>query len=326
MDDHMSNEPLVSVIVPVYGVEPFLERCVESIVGQTYKNLQIILVDDGSPDNCPAMCDAWAEKDSRIQVIHKENGGLSDARNAGLAVAKGSYISFVDSDDWLDLRFVEVLLQTAQKNNCQIAECGYLVTSGDTPKQSKIGNTTVYTPEAAMELHLRDKQFPQVVWNKLYRSEIVTVPFEKGKYHEDVFWTYQIIANCQRLAHVEVPLYFYFQRNDSIMGQSYSVKRLDALEAAVKRCEFVTGSFPRLAGLAQGQLIGSCMYHYQLMIRTDVDPDGAHRKWVVSQAKRAGKQWRTASSVSAKQKLWLWLFLSVPDIVCRTRNYLGVGL
>ena len=100
---------LISVVVPVYRVEPYLDRCVASIVNQTYRNLEIILVDDGSPDRCPAMCDAWAEKDRRIKVIHKANGGLSDARNVGLQLAQGNYVAFIDSDDWIDLRFIEIL-------------------------------------------------------------------------------------------------------------------------------------------------------------------------------------------------------------------------
>lgn len=323
----MNNEPLISVIVPVYGVEAYLERCVESIVGQTHKNLQIILVDDGSPDNCPAMCDAWAEKDSRIQVIHKENGGLSDARNAGLAVAEGAYISFVDSDDWVDLRFLEDLLHTALENDCQIAECDYTVTSGDSPKRAEVGDTLIYVTEAAMELHLRDKLFRQVVWNKLYRREVITVPFEKGKYHEDVFWTYRIIANCEKLAHVNLPLYYYFQREESIMGQKYSANRLDAIEAAVQRCQFVPKHYSDLAGLAQGKLIGSCMYHYQLILRNpDVDPDRKYRRWVYEQAQSAGAEWDSAACFSGKQRLWLRMFLAVPMITCKFRNILNIGI
>lgn len=326
MDDHMSNEPLVSVIVPVYGVEPFLDRCVESIVGQTYKNLQIILVDDGSPDNCPAMCDAWAEKDSRIQVIHKENGGLSDARNAGLAVADGEYIGFVDSDDWLDPRFFEVLYQAAAKHDCQISECDYIVTSGAAPEEADIGETVVCAVESAMERHLLDKMFRQVVWNKLYRREVITVLFEKGKYHEDVFWTYQIIANCDRLAHVDVAMYCYFQREDSIMGQEYSLKRLDAVEAAVRRCRFVSEQFPQLAGIAQGQLIGSCMYHCQLILKNaEIDLSGLHRKWIHHQANQAGNLWKYENRFSKVQKIWLENYLKRPNAVCKIRNLLKIG-
>ena len=121
---------LISVIVPVYKVEAYLDRCVQSIVDQTYTNLEIILVDDGSPDRCPQMCDEWAKRDNRIRVIHKENGGLSDARNAGMQAASGTYIAFVDSDDWLELRCIEYLYQTAEKNACEIVGCAFRMTDG----------------------------------------------------------------------------------------------------------------------------------------------------------------------------------------------------
>ena len=112
--------PLISVIVPIYNVEKYLARCVDSIVNQTYKNLEIILVDDGSPDRCPQMCDDYAEKDSRIKVVHKKNGGLSDARNAGMAVATGEYISFIDSDDWIETSMFELLLNNIFQYDCEI--------------------------------------------------------------------------------------------------------------------------------------------------------------------------------------------------------------
>lgn len=120
----MNSQPKISVIVPVYKVENFLDRCVESIVGQTYENLEIILVDDGSPDNCPSMCDKWAEKDRRIKVIHKENGGVSSARNAALDIVSGDYIGFVDSDDWIDPGMYEFLYENSQKYDADISYCG----------------------------------------------------------------------------------------------------------------------------------------------------------------------------------------------------------
>lgn len=322
---NMRNEPLVSVIVPVYGVEAYLDRCVESIVGQTYKNLQIILIDDGSTDNCPAMCDAWAERDCRIRVIHKENGGLSDARNAGLAMAEGEYVAFVDSDDWLDRRFVEILYRTAAEHNCEIVECGYFATTGTEPETSSPGAVAMYSAEEAMELHLREKMFRQVVWNKLYRRDIITVLFEKGKYHEDIFWTYQIIANCRKLAHVDAAMYFYFQREGSIMGQGYSLKRLDAVEASVQRCKFVTEHYPKLADLAQSQLISACMYHSQLIQKNRISNAVSHIRNLRGQAVCAGTSWKTSAQLLPKQKLWMWLYLSFPFGIVRIRNVLRIG-
>ena len=131
-EQNMNNDPdLISVVIPVYKVEKFLNECVQSVLSQTYENLQVILVDDGSPDRCGEMCDKWADKDHRIQVIHKKNGGLSDARNAGLAVAAGAYIAFVDSDDWIAPQMYEVMLKTIKEQNADIVACGIVNTYGD---------------------------------------------------------------------------------------------------------------------------------------------------------------------------------------------------
>ena len=134
---------LISVIVPIYQVEPYLDRCVKSIVNQTYKNIEIILVNDGSPDGCPAICDAWAERDSRVKVIHKENGGLSDARNAGLAVAAGELISFIDSDDWIEPDFLTALYDAMEQTGAEIAECA-----------------TTYAAEDGTAIRIREETLP----------------------------------------------------------------------------------------------------------------------------------------------------------------------
>ena len=142
---------LISIVVPVYKVEPYLDKCVSSIVNQTYKNLEIILVDDGSPDNCPAMCDAWAEKDNRIRVIHKPNGGLSDARNAGMSVATGELMAFVDSDDWIAPDMYEKLYHHLTEDGSDIAACGVqMVWENDTPPRllTRPGSRTLNRDEA----------------------------------------------------------------------------------------------------------------------------------------------------------------------------------
>lgn len=263
----MNSEQLISVIVPVYGVEAYLNRCVESLVGQKYKNLQIILVDDGSPDNCPAMCDAWAEKDARIQVIHKANGGLSDARNAGLKVARGDYISFVDSDDWVDDHFLSVLHDALISTGSDLVECGSWETTGETnyPESYNLPPVT-YTRESAMNEHVMDTRFSAVVWNKLYRRELIDVQFPIGKYHEDLFWTYQIIDRCKLCASVPVRMYHHFLRADSITGVSYSEKRVDCAEAFFERCVYLTEHYTELAAREQGHFIGQCMWQTQQLL------------------------------------------------------------
>ena len=166
------NADKVSVIVPVYRVEPYLDKCVSSIVNQTYKNLEIILVDDGSPDNCPAMCDAWAEKDSRIRVIHQNNQGGGAARNAGLDIASGNLIAFVDSDDYIAPDMYAHLYELMEQG-ADIAECGYVEVVGDNAVFACGYETCSYTVQEAMAEHIQDRVFRQLIWNKLYRRQVV---------------------------------------------------------------------------------------------------------------------------------------------------------
>ena len=167
------ENPKISVIVPVYKVEAYLDKCVRSIMDQTYRNLEIILVDDGSPDDCPAMCDAWAEKDSRIRVIHKENGGLSDARNAGMAVATGEYIGFIDSDDYIAPDMYRLLLERMTADGSDIAACGVemVFEDGTPPRMLTPTGSHVLDNGQAMEAIIREDLLKQPVWYKLYRTD-----------------------------------------------------------------------------------------------------------------------------------------------------------
>lgn len=240
------SNPLISVIVPVYNVEPYLDRCVESIVNQTYRNLEIILVDDGSPDNSPQMCDAWAEKDARIQVIHKENGGLSDARNAGMAAATGELMGFVDSDDWITSDFFSILYENMREYHADISACDVYFSHGEVPAGILANTVTVHTSEEAINDILHGRGFRAVAWNKLYRREILSdEQYPVGKYHEDEFLTYKLLVKANRLTYVDKPMYCYFQRPGSIMN-SNSIKRLDALDAHYERLAFLKQRFPAL--------------------------------------------------------------------------------
>lgn len=243
------DKPLISVIVPVYKVEEYLDRCVESLVNQTYDNIEIILVDDGSPDKCPHICNVWAEKDSHIKVIHKENGGLSDARNAGMKVAHGDYISFVDSDDLVNLRFLEVLYDAIAESDAELAACDVVSFSDENDLKSieiKKPNVENYTPEQALSLLIKGRGFRAVAWNKLYKADILKdESFEVGKLHEDEFFTYRIFDKCKKLSFVNIPLYFYRQREGSIMTNQ-SLRRLDGLEAGFDRLVFLEEKYPEL--------------------------------------------------------------------------------
>ena len=228
--------PQISVIVPVYKVEAYLDRCVQSILCQTYTDFELILVDDGSPDNCGAMCDAWAEKDSRIKVIHKENGGLSDARNAGIDIARGQYLSFVDSDDYIHPRMLEALYGAVRDHGVKVSICGYLETEGEPLPEPSDLKATIWEPR---EYYLERCVNATVAWGKLYAAEcFATLRYPKGKIHEDEFLTYRILFEHPSVAVVDCPLYGYFRNSAGITKSGWNAKRLHALEAIAEQCAY----------------------------------------------------------------------------------------
>ena len=319
---------LISVIVPVYKVEPYLDKCVQSIVEQTYKNLEIILVDDGSPDNCGAMCDAWAEKDSRIKVIHKENGGLSDARNAGMNVATGQWISFVDSDDWIEPDFIQELYDTMERTGAEIAECGttYVDESDKVLHQRGVAPIACMGKlEALRRLVLEDGIY-QTVWNKLYRRAVIEgVLFEKGKHHEDDFWTYQIFDRIEKLAVVERPMYYYLQRSGSIIGAGYTIKRLDGLEARFLRMQYLQ-KYPELAALTRQNLILDCMWHYQ-SVKTHLGVQ--EQETALAEIRKTMKNCPAVPlhqlTGKTTHKVWYLLFRTMPELTVWMRSKIGIG-
>ena len=238
----MATNPLVSVIVPVYKVEPYLRRCLDSVVGQTYQNLEIILVDDGSPDKCPEICDEYAAKDSRIIVIHKENGGLSDARNAGLDIAKGEYISFIDSDDWVADTYIEALWKALEFHHADLAVGNYVQTTQNYKlciSDFSVENCEVLTPvQAVKKLWTPDLIAFVTAWGKLAKASLYQdIRFPKGLIHEDEYTTYKVLYRSSSTVFVDLPLYCYLQRKDSIIGRIVpgSVR---ALHAKVERYFF----------------------------------------------------------------------------------------
>lgn len=235
------KEELISVIVPVYNVEKYLEKCVKSIINQTYKNLEIILVDDGATDNSGKICDELSKTDSRIKVIHKENGGLSDARNFGLDIATGEYIAFIDSDDFLKEDFYEYLVNLKNETNSDIIECNFIKVYED---DLEIFEFPIKNEEAiittgnkgALELLMSDDDEIStnsvVVWNKLYKRDLFDdIRFPKGKTHEDQFTTYRLLAKCNKFTTSSRLAYGYFQRKTSIVNKTFNIKRFDTFEA-----------------------------------------------------------------------------------------------
>ena len=236
------NQSLVSIVVPIYNVEKYLPQCIDSIINQTYQNIEIILVDDGSPDNCGKICDDYANKDERIKVIHKENGGLSDARNYGIDVAIGKYIVFVDSDDYIDNKYIEILYNAIKTNNTRVSQCNILKVNDKGEALTKVGyldNQIKNGKCMIKDLYKGHTTENIVTCNKMYEIELfenLRYPF--GKIHEDEYTTYKILYNTDKIAVINEYLYNYRQNQNSITGRKFNIKRLDKLEAYDERMKF----------------------------------------------------------------------------------------
>ncbi len=258
------DKKLITVIVPIYKVEDYLDRCIESVVNQTYNNLEIILVDDGSPDNCPKMCDAWAKKDKRIKVIHKANGGLSDARNAGINVASGDFLFFVDSDDLLDNKCLEILMDNIiqTESDLSICEC-YRFTDKTKICNNIKNNYEVLNQENICEMLLKQNSINLVMaQTKLYKKDLFKdLMFEVGKIHEDEFIAHKIYIRCNKVVITSAQLYLYYLRNGSITQSGrFTEKNLNALQAIEDRYSCFKNT--KFEQLALRQLINMTIYLY----------------------------------------------------------------
>jgi len=233
-------------VIPVYKVEKYLERCVNSVINQTYQNVHIVLVDDGSPDNCPLLCDEFEKKHNNIKVIHKENGGLSDARNAGIKYVNtvadsDDFITFVDSDDYIHIDFARKMIELCEKNNCDMAQCGYEKGKEDffsEPKNSE-NIQSISSDKALLGYRLKSQ-----AWAKVYKVKTFSeIFFPKGVINEDEFVTYKAVYNAGKIVFTDEKMYYYFQHGTSIMDEvakklKNNPKRYDFLRAYEERIRF----------------------------------------------------------------------------------------
>lgn len=440
---------MISIIVPIYKVEEYLPRCIESILNQTYQDFELILVDDGSPDLSGDICDVYAETDPRIKVIHQENSGISDARNIGLSKATGDYISFIDSDDWVHPEFLQQLLYTIEKYDADIAECGKILTpeyiepeklsfdeaeetdtengaddrkrfdaengSGDIErsdngniidltggrfknrfkkihlrrkpgklikqkqhltgrrfigkrfigrrsiskqaskiktgseatsrfqkvarylgshrpkrwnKSQKLSSSwfSVYDAQEALKLMIDDKNFYKHVWNKLYRKSLIEgLVFPAGKLHEDEFWTYQALGRARRVARVNAPMYYYFQRDVSVLGGRFSYEKLDLIEGKWERQKYIDEHYPALSGFARTNLYASMINAGQAILK---DLKGNEKKMAVKKIDSYRSKPGISSGMSKESASYqgIWFFLSRISFwgTCRIRNFLKI--
>ncbi len=239
---------VISIIIPVYKVENYLDQCIESVVNQTYQNLEIILVDDGSPDNCPQKCDDWAAKDKRISVIHKKNGGLSEARNFALDKMHGNYLMFVDSDDWIEYNTIEIMLDALIREDADYCSCGIINWYFDVNKEVFIKrNYFVGNSEAALKRLYNQTLLPVAACGKLIKSSTWgRLRFPLNKLYEDAFTTYKVIDNASKIIQIPDGLYHYRIRSNSIMTSSFSMKNMDLNEAWKENYLFSKQKYPKV--------------------------------------------------------------------------------
>lgn len=253
----------VSVIVPIYKVEKYLEACVDSIIGQTYDNLEIILVDDGSPDRCGAICDSYLEKDSRIKVIHKDNGGLSDARNAGIDIATGDYYYFVDSDDILPDHSIMTMYRLMQDNDAQMVIGGF--------ERFMDGETKPFfsTEDEGLWLHVYDREeaFQDFyrdgcqAWAVLYQRHIhEKLRFPKGEINEDEAIIFHILENCTTVVVTNQVVYSYRCREESITTTAFHPKKMVWIDHCADNLEFIRQKHPALEPLATARYRSSILW------------------------------------------------------------------
>ena len=294
----------ITVIIPVYRVERYLEKCVDSVLGQTYRDLEIILVDDGSPDGCGGICDRYAAVDSRVKVIHKPNGGLSSARNAGLDAAHGRYIGFVDSDDYIDPAMYEKLLAALERTGADMSLCDVIYVDEQGQRAAEIPPLPqeVLRPEQAyqrVEL-ARDGWRYVTAWNRLYRREIFDgLRFREGKIHEDELAVVPVYERCAAVAVISDVLYWDVCRPGSIMTGSAAMRRLDAVDAYLDRwAHYRDRGWPKLARAAAEKAYALV---WSVMDKVDV---AAQRETLGPVVRRVARA-QTACGDMRGARLWL---------------------
>ena len=297
---------MISVIVPIYNVEKYLEKCIQSIINQTYRNLEIILVDDGSTDNSGEIADKYKKLDNRIKVIHKINGGLSDARNKGCEIATGEYISFIDSDDYIDLNMYENLIKEF-KDNIDIIVYGRYVEFENYTRIECPDNSVMNNREALIALD-SFKGFDMAAWDKLYRKEVIKdLKFPFGKKNEDYFYTYKAFDKAKRIKTMSKPFYHYVQRQNSI-SRSKNVP-FDAIEGSREQVEYFEKNHPDLIEIAYTTLFFSYVSIYNVCVRQNIELNVDQRKKFKKECKKIIKYILKNEYISTFKKIQAVLFI-----------------
>lgn len=317
----MKND-LISVIIPIYKVEEYLRQCIESVIGQTYKNLEIILVDDGSPDNCGKICDEYAERDKRIKVIHKENGGLSSARNAGLDIATGEYISFIDSDDYVANNFIETLYTLSIENKADVVECDFVRFEEEVELFNDVKKEIVRYSSTEMQKRIYSDLCIRtvVVWNKLYKKCIYDkLRFPVGKINEDEFTTYKAFdKTSKKIVTTNEALYYYRYNENSIMGKKFNEKRLDVLDAYEERKEYFKSRKNDLLYEITVEKYQNLLKKCYILTKESIENPNKYLKNIKNILKENNKEYQKLTKIKYEKKIRMNLFIYFTEL------YLGL--
>ena len=248
----MKNNPLISVIVPIYNTSKYLPRCLNSIINQTYKNLEIICINDGSTDSSLSILQNYAQKDSRIKITTQKNAGLSAARNTGITKSTGKYITFVDSDDEISHNMLEKLLVSLQKNDTDISVCSFkeIYPDGEITHFNKVSSAQTYTTEQALKAMLQEQGFMLSATMKLFPTTYFkNIQFPIGKLHEDIGTTYKLIMRAHRVTFVPEELYFYHHHGESITSKKFDERKLDIIVLTDQMCKDIDAKYPTLKNI-----------------------------------------------------------------------------
>lgn len=305
----MNQDSLVSVIVPIYKVEAYLDRCVNSILKQTYKNIEIILVDDGSPDGCGKKCDEYEALDSRVKVIHKINGGLSDARNVGFQLSQGDYITFIDSDDYVAEYMISEMLSVANAENCKLVQCEF--------EKGKTDNFAFCNKGEYVKLNSRDafetRETKICVCGKLYSRDLIQEKtFRVGKINEDEFYTYQCIYESGEIVLLRKKLYYYFQQSGSIMHTQRKILNTDMIEAYNERIEYFKQKKElRLCDITQKE---KCIREILLYMRAKGCEDEVEKRKMIRELFVEDYRQIRTKNFDKKEKLLMELYYRFPRL------------
>lgn len=309
--------PLISVIVPVYKVEEYLPQCLDSICGQTYQNLEILLVDDGSPDRCGEICDQYAARDSRIRVLHKQNGGLSDARNAGMQQMSGSYLMFVDSDDMLPPDAVQTLFETALSENAELVIGDHRRFSEILPEENSKKNIVEVHRLTGSEAMRDMLQNGCAAWARLYQREIHQhIPFPVGEINEDEAIAIQILENCTHVVKTSAVVYYYRCRPESITTSDFAAPKMAWSKHCAENLKYIQAHHPSLESDAAARYRGSLLWSLTEIALSDENYAGETQ--ALLSALRSQKKLFYAAPFSYRQdRLRMWLLLHFPFFVYR---------